>query len=116
MLREVAVKRWTLTHALVRERVMSVALPGAWAAGQLGETGLALYLRVLRSPAEPLEHFNSALALAMVSLKNPLLAPLARPALDHLASHATVSGRFLMELMESLPLLLNYQNGTHFSS
>src|SRR5215475_3271175 len=83
MLREVTVKRWTPTHALVRERLMSVALGGAWAAGQLGETALALYLPVLRSPAEPLEHFNAALALAMVSLKNPHLAPLARPALDH---------------------------------
>jgi hypothetical protein len=36
MLREVTVKRWTPTHALVRERLMSVALRGAWAAGQLG--------------------------------------------------------------------------------
>src|SRR4029077_6601332 len=49
-----AVKRWTPTHALVRERLMSVPLRGAWAAGQLGETALALYLPVLRSPAEPL--------------------------------------------------------------
>src|SRR5260370_6658538 len=103
MLREVAVKRWTLTHALVRERLMSVALRGAWAAGQLGETALAPYLPVLRSPAEPLEHFNAALALAMVSKKNPHLAPLARPALDHWASHATGSRRLRNELMESVP-------------
>src|SRR5260370_41562376 len=106
MLREVAVKRWTLTHALVRERVMSVALPGAWAAGQLGETALALYLPALRGPAEPLEHFNAVLALAMVSLKNPHLAPLARPALDQWASPAKGAGRFRKHLLESVSLVL----------
>lgn len=116
MLREVTVKRWTPTHALVRERLMSVALRGAWAAGQLWETALALYLPVLRSPAEPLEHFNAVLALAMVSLKNPHLAPLARPALDHWASRATGAGRFRKELMESVAFLLDDPNGARIWS
>ena len=116
MLREVTVERWTPTHALVRERLMSVALRGAWAAGQLGETALALYLPVLRSPAEPLEHFNAALALAMVSLKNPHLAPLARPALDQWASRATGAGRFRKALMESVAFLLDNPNGARIWS
>jgi hypothetical protein len=116
MLREVTVKRWTPTHALVRERLMSVALRGAWAAGRLGETALALYLPVLRSPAERLEHFDAALALAMVSLKHPHLAPLARPALDQWASHATGSGRFRKELMESVAFLLDDPNGARIWS
>jgi len=116
MLREVTVKRWTPTHALVRERLMSVALRGAWAAGQLRETALALYLPVLRSAVEPLEHFNAVLALAMVSLKNPHLAPLARPALDHWASRATEAGRFRKELMESVAFLLDDPNGARISS
>src|SRR5262249_2108345 len=115
MLREVTVKRWTPTHALVRERLISVALRGAWAAGQLGETALGLYLPVLRSPAEPLEHFNAVLALAMVSLKNPHLAPLARPALDHWASRAG-AGRFPNELMESVGFLLDDPNGARIWS
>jgi len=116
MLREVTVKRWTPTHALVRERLMSAALRGAWAAGQLGETALALYLPVLRSPAEPLEHFNAVLALAMVSLKNPHLARLARPALDQWASRATGAGRFRKELTESVAFLLDDPNGARIWS
>src|SRR5262249_37780174 len=116
MLREVRVKRWTPTHALVRERLMSIALREAWAAGQLRETALALYLPVLRSPAEPLEHFNAVLALAMVSLKNPHLAPLARLALDHWASRATGAGRFRKELMESVAFLLDDPNGARIWS
>jgi hypothetical protein len=116
MLREVTVKRWTPTHALVRERLMSVALRGAWAAGQLGETALALYLPVLRSPAEPLEHFDAALALAMVSLKDPHLAPLARPALAQWASRALGVGGFRKEWMESVAFLLDDLNGARIWS
>jgi hypothetical protein len=111
MVREVTVKRWTPTHALIRERIMSVALRGAWAAGELGDTALALYLPVLRSPAEPLEHFNAVLALAMVSLKNPHLARLARPALDQWASRAAGVGGFRKALMESVAFLLDDPNG-----
>src|SRR5438128_871867 len=48
MLREVGVTRWTPTHALIRERVMSIAVRGAWAVGELGEIGLQLYLPLLR--------------------------------------------------------------------
>ena len=48
-----------------------IALRGAWAVGQLGESALTLYLPILRSPVEPLEHFNAVLALAMVSLEHP---------------------------------------------
>ena len=77
---------------------------------------MALYLPVLRSPVEPLEHFNAVLALAMVSLKDPHLAPLARPALDQWASRATGAGRFRKELMESVAFLLDDPNGARIWS
>jgi len=116
MVREVTVNRWTPTHALIRERIMSVALRGAWAAGQLGDSALALYLPVLRSAAEPLEHFNAVLALAMVSLTNSHLARLARPALDQWAAHSAGVGGFRKELMESVAFLLDDPNGARIWS
>jgi hypothetical protein len=116
MLRAVTVKRWTPTFALVRERIMSVALRGARAAGQLGETALALYLPILRSPAEPLEHFNAVLALAMVCLTNPHLAPLARPPLNEWASRAAGTDGFRKELMESIAFLLDDTDGARIWS
>ena len=50
MLREIPVTKWTPTHVLVRERIMSIALRGASATGRLGESALTLYLPILRLP------------------------------------------------------------------
>ena len=106
MLREVSVTKWTPTHVLVRERIMSIALRGAWAVGQLGESALTLYLPILRSPVEPLEHFNAVLALAMVSLKHPDLASDVRAAIAEWASRESGAG-FRKELRRSFALLLD---------
>jgi hypothetical protein len=116
MLHEVNVNRWTPTHALIRERIMSVALRGAWAAGQLGEAALGLYLPLLRSPAEPLQHFDAVLAVAMVCLKNPHLAPLARPSLEQWASRANAGGQYRRELMDSVAFLLDDPDGARIWS
>jgi hypothetical protein len=106
MLREVSVTKWTPTHVLVRERIMSIALRGAWAVGQLGESALTLYLPILRSPVEPREHFNAVLALAMVSLKHPDLASGVRAAIAEWASRESGAG-FRKELRRSFALLLD---------
>jgi len=105
MLREIPVKKWTPTHVLVRERIMSIALRGAWAAGQLGESALTLYLPILRSPVEPLEHFNAVLALAMVSLRRHDLATDVRAGIAEWASRGTGSSGFREELQRSVTLL-----------
>jgi hypothetical protein len=116
MLSEVTVNRWTPTLALVRERIMSVALRGAWAAGQLGEAALGLYLPVLRSPVEPLQHFDAVLAIAMVCVKHPHLAPLARTSLEQWASRANAGGQFRKELMDSVAFLLDDPDGARIWS
>ncbi len=111
MLREIPLRQWTPTHVLVRERIMSLALRGAWGVGQLGETALALYLPLLQRPAQPLEHFNAVLALAMVSLKHPHLAPQVRLALEQWALRATGAWGFRKELMESVAFVLDDPQG-----
>jgi hypothetical protein len=105
MLRETQLERWTPTHVLVRERMMSIALRGAWAAGQLGESALTLYLPILRSPVEPLEHFNAVLALAMVSLRRRDLATHVRAGIAEWASRGTGSPGFRKALQRSVTLL-----------
>lgn len=107
MLRELRVTKWTPTLVLVRERIMSIALRGAWAAGQLGESALTLYLPILRSPVEPLEQFNAVLALAMVSLRRRDLAPQVRTDIAEWMSRATGPGRFRRDLQRSVMLLLD---------
>jgi hypothetical protein len=107
MLRERPVRKWTPTHVLVRERIMSIALRGAWAAGQLGESALTLYLPILRSPVEPLEHFNAVLVLAMVSLRRRDLAAHVRADVAECASRGAGSWGFRKELQRSVTLLLD---------
>ena len=107
MLREVGVTRWTPTHALIRERVMSIAVRGAWAVGELGEIGLQLYLPLLRSPVQPLEHFDAVLALAMVALRRSEFRPVVRSAVDRWASRATDAWGLRSELANSVALLLD---------
>ncbi len=106
MLREIPVTKWTPTHVLVRERIMSIALRGAWATARLGESALTLYLPILRTPAAPLEHFNAVLAVAMVSLERPDLTSDVRAGIAEWASRESGSG-VRKELRRSVALLLD---------
>ena len=107
MVRELRPVSWTPTHALVCERIMSVALRGAVAVGRLGSTALEIYGRILESPAQPLEHFDAVLALASVALQQPALAPAARSAVEEWASRATSGLGFRKELRLSFERVLD---------
>jgi len=116
MLENVTVRQWTPTFGAVRQRIMSVALRAAWAAGQIGETALGLYLAVLSSAAEPLQHFDAVLAVAMVCLRNRDLAPLARPSLEQWASRANSADQYRRELLNSVAFLLDDPDGARIWS
>jgi hypothetical protein len=72
---------------------------------------LELYLPLLRSPAQPLEHFDAVLALAMVALRQPKLGPVVRSAVDQWASRATRGWGLRRELAKSVAVLLDDPHG-----
>ena len=116
MMSELKPNRWTPTFAVVRERIMGIALRAAWAAGQLGESALSLYLPVLESPLEPLQHFDAVLALAMVCLKHPPLATFARSSLERWALRTHSAGDYRRELLDSVAFLLDDPDGARIWS
>src|SRR5262249_40864014 len=98
---------WTPTHAVTCERIMSVALRGAFATGRLGPAALELYIGVLDRPAQPLEHFDAVLALASLALQRPELAAGARSAVEQWEARATSAWGFRKELALSFMLALD---------
>src|SRR3989475_2437863 len=66
-----------------------------------------LYLPLLRSPVQPLDHFDAVLALAMVALRRSEFRPVVRSAVDQWASRATDAWGLRSELANSVALLLD---------
>jgi len=107
MVLELRPESWTPTHALTCERIMGVALRGAFAVGRLRSTALDLYVGALKRPAQPLEHFDAVLALASLALQQPHLAPVARLAVEEWAGRATSDSGFRKELRLSFATVLD---------
>jgi hypothetical protein len=108
MVLELKPENWTPTHALTCQRIMGVALRGAFAVGRLRSTALELYVGALKRPAQPLEHFDAVLALASLALQRPHLAPVARPAVEEWAGRATSGSAFRKELGLSFATVLDH--------
>jgi hypothetical protein len=102
MVAEVRPRTWTPSFALTRERIMGVALRGAWAAARLGAIGVDLYASALRRPAQPLEHFDAVLALAAIAQRDSSVVGLIRLELDQWAARARAQGGDVAALRRAL--------------
>jgi len=107
MVLELRPENWTPTHAITCQRIMGVALRGAFAVGRLRSTALELYVGALKRPAQPLEHFDAVLALASLALQQPHLATVARLAVEEWAGRATSKSGFRKELGLSFAMVLD---------
>ncbi len=107
MVLELRPENWTPTHAITCQRIMGVALRGAFAVGRLRSTALELYVGALERPAQPLEHFDAVLALASLALQQPHLATVARLAVEEWAGRATSKSGFRKELGLSFAMVLD---------
>jgi hypothetical protein len=79
-----------------------VALRGAWAVARLGAIGVDLYALALRRPAQPLEHFDAALALAAIAQRHSSLDGLIRLELNQWAARARAQGGDVAALRHAL--------------
>jgi len=102
MVAEVRPRTWTPSFALTRERIMSVALRGAWAVGRLGAIEVDLYALALRCPAQPLEHFDAVLALAAIAQRHSRLVGPIRVELEQWAARASAQGGDVAALRRAL--------------
>lgn len=107
MVLELRPENWTPTHALTCQRIMGVALRGAFAVGRLRSTALELYVGALNRPAQPLEHLDAVLALTSLALQHPYLAPVARPAVEEWAGRAASDSGFRKEIGFSFATVLD---------